>query len=426
MDLSDVILLLIFLFLMYIGTFFSAAETALTTANKIRLKHMAENGNKSAITYLKVIENPSSMLSTILIGNNLANILCSSISTIIALNLWGNAGVGIATALLTIAILVFSEITPKNYATIKAEKLALRSARPIYFLMILFTPITYIVNYLATGILHLLGVDPHAKAELITEIELRSILDVSTEEGVIENDERKMINNVVDFGDSLAKDVMVPRVDVCFVDVNVSYQELIQVFRESYFTRIPVYENTTDNIIGIINMKDLLLYDQDIPFQIQNFLRKPYFTYEFKKTSELLREMRLSSFNIAIVLDEYGITAGLITLEDLLEEIVGEIRDEFDADEENSVYKISDYEYIAEASMKLDDINEKLDLSLESDVYDSLGGLIISELDHLPTKGEFIVQNDLTLIVETVANNRIEKVRIQIANPYALNQMSSS
>ena len=224
-----------------------------------------------------------------------------------------------------------------------------------------------------------------------------------------------MIYNVFDLGDAKAKDIMVPRVHVTFADVNSTFDELIDIFREDKFTRLPVYEETQDNVVGIINMKDLLLYDHDTPFNIRDFLRKPHFTYEFKDISELLVEMRDSTFNIAIVLDEYGEMAGLITLEDILEEIVGEIHDEYDENEDELIKEISDHEYIIEGSMNLDDLNDRLDLDLNSEEYDSLGGFIIERLDRLPEAGDSIVTEEgIRMVVEKLDKNRIEKVHVYL------------
>ena len=256
--------------------------------------------------------------------------------------------------------------------------------------------------------------NPNKKAEAITEDELRTIVEVSHEEGVIESEEKKMINNVFDFGDSVAKDIMVPRIDMSFVDVNAAYPELMDQFREEKYTRFPVFEETTDNVIGVINIKDIFLGGDVEDFSVRKFLRQPLYTYEFKKVSELMLEMRKTDVNIVIVLDEYGATAGLITLEDMLEEIVGEIRDEYDGDEEEQVRELGECEYVVEGSMKLDDLNDRLGLSLESEDYDSIGGLVIGYLDHLPEEGEDVTIGNVRLVVEHVEKNRIDKIHVYI------------
>lgn len=402
--------------LLCLSAFFSSAETALTTVNKMRVRTLAEAGHKQALTLTKVIENPSKMLSTILVGNNIVNLSASSLMTTLTMQLFGSKAVGLATGVLTLLILVFGEITPKTLSTLYSEQIALKYARIIYTLMIIFTPVIFFVNQLSLGVLLLLRIDPNKKKDPITEDELRTIVEVSHEEGVIESEEKKMINNVFDFGDSLAKDIMVPRIDMVMVEVNATYEEVIEVFREERFTRVPVYEETTDNVVGIINMKDLILFDNSEPFSVRSFLREPLYTYEFKKTAELMVEMRKTFNNIVIVLDEYGATAGLITLEDMLEEIVGEIRDEYDQDEEDEVQQVAPGEYVIEGSMKLDDLNDMLGLKLESEDYDSIGGLVIGLLDHLPEDGEEVTYENLRLVVEHMEKNRIDKIHLYILN----------
>ena len=419
MESSDAIQLLIILVLVALSAFFSSSETALTTVNKIRIRTLADAGDSRAAMVLKVTGDPGKMLGAILIGNNIVNMYASSLTTLLSSKLFGNEMVGAATGVITflILILIFGEITPKTSATLSSEKMSLRCAGVIFVLMVLFTPFIFVINKLSLLVLKLVGVDPNKKAESITEDELRTIVEVSHEEGVIETEEKKMINNVFDFGDSVAKDVMVPRIDMAFVDVNASYEEVIEIFRQEKYTRFPVYEETTDNVIGILNVKDILLAGEREQFSVRDYLRAPYYTYEFKKVSELMVEMKKANVNIIIVLDEYGATAGLITLEDMLEEIVGDIRDEYDEDEENELVEIAANEYVVEGSMKLDDLNDRLELKLESEDYDSVGGLVIGLLDHLPEEGEDVVFDNVRLVVDRVEKNRIDRIHLYILNP---------
>lgn len=397
-----------------LSAFFSSAETSMTTVNRIRIQSLVEQGNKKAAVLEKVISNSSKMLSTILIGNNIVNMAAASLMTTLTIQVLGNAYVGLATGALTLLILIFGEITPKTLATIHSEKLALSYARVIYLLMVILTPVVFLIGKLGNGVLFLLRVDPNAKSSTMTEHELRTLVNVSQEDGVIEREEKQMIYNVFDFGDSAAKDVMIPRIDMTLVDVNCTYDELLEIFREDMHTRFPVYEDNTDNVIGIINMKDLLLYPKNRTFSIREILREPYFTYEHKATADLMLEMRKASVNLAIVLDEYGSTAGLVTLEDLLEEIVGEIRDEYDEDEEEDVKEIQPgREYVALGFAKLDDINEVLQTCLASEDYDSIGGYIIEQLDSLPIQGQSVtLDNGIRLVVDQLDKNRIELVHI--------------
>ena len=414
MDSSVPIQAVTIVLMILLSAFFSSAETAMTTVNRIRIQALIEQGDKRAIILDKVISNSSKMLSTILIGNNIVNISASSLMTTLTIQVLGNVYVGAATGVLTLIILLFGEITPKTLASLHAEKIALSYAKIIYFLTVILTPVVFIVGKLGNGVMYLLRVDPNAKANPMTEHELRTLVNVSQEDGVIEREEKQMIYNVFDFGDSAAKDVMIPRIDMTFVDINSTYDELMEIFREDMHTRFPVYEENTDNIVGIINIKDLILYPKNQKFSIQKILREPYFTYEYKRTADLMVEMRKASVNLAIVLDEYGSTAGLVTLEDLLEEIVGEIRDEYDEDEEEDLKEIQPgKEYIALGSAKLDDINEALSIHLESEDYDSVGGYIIEQLDSLPSQGQSVtLENGIRLVVDELDKNRIEAIHI--------------
>ena len=404
--------------LLCLSAFFSSSETALTTVNQIRMRTLADNGDKRAARVLRVTGNPGKMLSAILIGNNIVNLSASSISTSLAIHLFGNTGAGIATGILTFLILIFGEVTPKTMATIKADSMSLTAAAPIGFLMKILTPVIFIINKLSLGLMFLLHVNIKDAQKKMTEEELRTIVDVSQENGVIEHEERDMIHNLFDFGDAEAKEIMVPRIDMTFVQADATYQEVLDIFRQDMFTRLPVYEDSTDNVIGIINMKDFLLQNDTPEFSVRNLLREPYFTYEHKNNADLFLEMRKSSISLAIVLDEYGVTAGLITLEDLLEEIVGEIRDEYDADEEDDITRISDREFYVLGSANLNDVSEALSLHFTSDDYDTIGGYCLGLLDHLPEKNEIILtDNNILLRIDRMEKNRIERIYIRLPEP---------
>jgi probable hemolysin-related protein len=382
------------------------------------MRTLADNGDKRAARVLHVTGNPGKMLSAILIGNNIVNLSASSISTSLAIHLFGNTGAGIATGILTFLILIFGEVTPKTMATIKADSMSLTVAAPIGLLMKILTPVIFIINKLSLGLMFLLHVNIKDAQKKMTEEELRTIVDVSQENGVIEHEERDMIHNLFDFGDAEAKEIMVPRIDMTFVQADATYQEVLDIFRQDMFTRLPVYEDSTDNVIGIINMKDFLLQNDTPEFSVRNLLREPYFTYEHKNTADLFLEMRKSSISLAIVLDEYGVTAGLITLEDLLEEIVGEIRDEYDADEEDDITRISDREFYVLGSANLNDVSEALSLHFTSDDYDTIGGYCLGLLDHLPEKNEIILtDNNILLRIDRMEKNRIERIYIRLPEP---------
>ena len=404
--------LIALIILVLLSAFFSSAETSLTTVNRVRLKTLAEEGNRRAKTALEVLDKYGKMLSAILIGNNIVNLSASALATTLAIHI--HFTVGIVTAILTVVILIFGEIVPKNMAMINSEKMALLYASMISGLMKLLTPLIFVIDSLAKGIMKLFRVDADKKTAM-TENELRTYVEVGHEDGVIESEEREMIYNVFDFGDAVAKDVMIPRIDMVTVDKEATYEEVMEVFKDCMYTRIPVFEEDKDNIIGLINIKDFILVEDKAKFKISDILRQAYYTYEFKKTADLLVEMRQKCFNVAFVLNEYGGTAGMITLEDLLEEIVGEIRDEYDSDEEQLIQKMQDRTYLVEGSMKLSDINDELGTDLQSEDYDSIGGLIIEHLDRVPEDGAQIVTDQgIRLQVQGVSQNRILKVIMEL------------
>lgn len=414
MDSDSITQLIIILGLVVLSAFFSSAETALTTVNKVTLKTLADEGDKRAGRTLNVLEKYGKMLSAILIGNNIVNIAASSLATTFALKI--SVPVGIATGVLTVVILIFSEIVPKNISAVKSEKIALAFSGVINAIMIVLTPVIFIVDSISKGLMMLLGVDPNAST-LISENELRTYVDVSHEGGAIETEEKEMIINVFDFGDAEAKDIMIPRVDMVTISKDATFEDVSAVFKEHMYTRLPVYEEEKDNIIGLINIKDFIKLDFDNPhdFSVEKLLRKPFYTLEHKMTSDLLQEMRRSHDNMSFVLNEYGSCVGMVTLEDLLEEIVGEIRDEYDDAEEENIQKMEENTYLIEGSMKLDDINDELGTELFSEDYDSIGGLVIEQLeDTLPEDGTVVTVGNVVLKVSGVSQNRIQKVIMEI------------
>jgi len=413
LETSDILQLVILVLLLSASAFFSSAETALMTSNKLRIRNLAENGDKRAEKVLEITANTDKMLSAILIGNNIVNLSASALSTTLTLKVFGSSLVGIATGILTFLILVFGEITPKNVASKNAENIALKYIGIISVLVVILTPVIYVVNKVA-GIVISLFVKNNDDNNTVTEDELRAMVEVSHEDGVIEKEEKKMIVNVVDFGDTVAGDIMLPRVDMVMVSVESSYEEILKIFREERYTRIPVYEESPDNVIGILNVKDFLLIEDKENFSVKEHLREPLYTYEYKKTSSLMVDMRKTGANIVIVLDEYGTTVGLITLEDMLEEIVGEIRDEFDAEEDEGITKISETEYLIDGSTNLDDVNDRIGLELSSEEYESIGGIIMEKLGRLPVEGEIITFDNIILTVKKMDHARIEKVGLKL------------
>ena len=404
-------LILILLILVCGSAFFSASETALTSLNKIKLRNMVEENVKNADKVQKLIDDPNRLLSSILIGNNLVNNAAAALTTMIAVSLLGGqSGVGAATMIITIIILIFGEITPKTLASQNAEKVSLAVSNIISVIVVISTPVVKVMNLITNVLIKVLGGNSTEKTPTITEAELKTMVNVSHEEGVLEVDERRMINNVFDFGDLKAKDVMTPRTDMVCVEDTITYDEIVSIFKEERFSRLPVYHESVDNIIGILYVKDIIFIDEQ-HFKITDYMREPFFTYESKPISELFSEMRGNRIRAAVILDEYGGTSGLVTLEDLVEEIVGDIADEYD-EQEKEIEVIKEDEFIVDGSTRLEDVNEMIGLHLASEDFDTIGGYVIGILGSFPDGGEEVETDNIKIVVEEVDKNRIEKLRI--------------
>ncbi len=411
---GNTIIQIVMLVILLIGSgFFSASETALMSLSRIRIRHMQEEGVKGAKLVGKLTEDSGKLLSSILVGNNVVNIAATSISTSLFITLLGTQGVAVATAFMTILVLIFGEITPKTIAANNSEKIAILVSKPIKIIILILTPVVWVFNIITNIIFKLFGIKSKSGQPYITEEELRTMVNVSQEEGVLEIEERQIINNVFQFGDMQAKEAMVQRLDMVCIDADDGYKEIISLFKEEQFSRMPVYEESADDIIGIVNIKDIIFLDEDeiAKFDIRNYVREAFFTYEFKKITELLEEMKKDKSQMAIVVDEYGGTAGLITIEDLVEEIVGEIEDEYDEDE-SDIEVIKEDEYIIDGSKKISEVNELIGTNLESEEFDSIGGFIIGHLKRLPEEHEVIEVEGVKLCIESLDKNRIKKIRV--------------
>lgn len=408
---GQVILLLV---LLVLSSFFSMSETALMSLSKIRIRHMVEEGVKGAKLVEKLIEDPNKLLGAILIGNNIVNIGASSIATSLAVKLSGgsDSAVVVVTAIMTVLILIFGEITPKSIAKQKSEQVSLKVSKPIKLCVFIFKPFVAVFTIISSVFIRLFGGDPKATEPFITEEELKTMVGVSEEEGVLEDVEKEMIFNVFDFADLQVKDVMVQRVDVTAVEVNDSYEDLLKIIKEDQYSRIPVYDDTIDDIVGILNVKDLIIEgDKGGDFKVTEYMREPLYTFEFKKITELFNEMKKTRNHMAVVLDEYGGTVGIVTIEDLVEEIVGDIQDEYDK-ERDMIEVIKEDEYVVEGSARLDDVSDLIGVNMESEEFDSVGGLIIGALGRIPENNEEVVIDRIKFVVEEVEKNRIMKVRI--------------
>ena len=412
---SDIAMLCVLLILLLLSAFFSSAETALTTVNRMRVRMLVDEGNKKAIRLSKVLQDNRKMLTTILIGNNIVNISASSVATIFTEHVTKNVPVSVGVGILTLVVIIYGEIIPKTIASMHAENISLNYAKPIQFLMAVLTPIIFILNLFSTIFLKIFRVKVNLNSKKITEGELRTIMDVTEEEGLLESEEVDIINNVFDFGDLKAKDIMIPKVDIVMVSIDTTYEEFLDIVKENKFTRMPVYKDSSDNIVGIVNIKDLIVnHISGEEFDISEMMRDPFYTIATKEINDLLFEMKEDESGMCIVLDEYGQVDGMITLEDILEEIVGDMRDEFDAAEEEGIQKVGEHRYKVDGSVNLDDFNEELGTDIDSDHYESVGGLIIEQLERIPKTGDVVKIDNCKFTVIDMDSNRVESVAVDV------------
>lgn len=412
MDSSSIGQIVVLMILLFFSALFSASETALMSLSKIRVRNMVDNKVKGAKTISNLIENPNKLLSGILIGNNIVNIGASALATKLAMDFFGSAGVGIATATMTVLVLICGEITPKSLAANNSEKVAFKVSGIISFIIKILSPIIVIFTYVTNFFIKWLSGNEESEKPLITEEELKTMVDVSHEEGILELEEKQMIQNVFEFNTLKAKDVMTKRQDIVAVDVKSSYQQIKETFIKEQFSRIPVYNEDIDSIIGILYVKDLFYYDDTKDFKIDKYIRDVHYTFENKPITELFSKMQKDRISMAVVLNEYGGTEGIVTTEDLVEEIIGDIVDEYDEHMTN-IEKVSDREFLVQGTTRLEEINEIMDASFESKHVDTIGGYIIKMLGRFPKNGECIDIDNIQFIVEKQAKNRIETLRVK-------------
>ena len=405
--------LLVLFILLCLSAFFSASETAILAVNRIRMKTLAEDGNKKAEIVLKLLEDVDAILTSVLIGNNIVNLSAASLATVIAVDIFGSAGAGIATGVLTFLILVFSEITPKSLANRYATNISLAVAKPIYYYKIFLKPLAFILGIISQFFVRLLKADSE-EGPTLTEEELKTYVNVSHEEGILEEEEKDMIHNVFEFGDTEIREIMTPRIHVISLPCDVSYQEMISIYREEKFSRMPIVNDSYDQVLGVLYVKDIFLEEFDEEnFNVLEFVREPFFVYEFNHLSDVFTRMKKARVTLAVVLDEYGLLTGIVTLEDIVEEIVGEITDEYD-EVENVISKIDDYTYFIDGSVSFLEINEVVGTNFESEEFESIGGLVLGEIEGEPRVGTEIRINDYTLRIEKINKNRIEVLKLII------------
>lgn len=415
MDPYEIGMIIAFILLLGMSALFSMSETAFMSVNKIRMRTLAEEGNKKAKVVEKLLENQKNMLSAILIGNNLVNMAASSLTTSFVISVFGNEAtlVAVATGFVTLMVLIFGEITPKSIATEKADNIAFSVAGFIRFLTFICTPIAFCLNIFSYPIIKLLG-GSGKNGPTMTEEDLKTIVTVSHEEGVLEEEEKEMIHNVFEFGDTEIREIMTPRIHVVSVSDDIDYQDLMTAFKESQFSRMPVHSESFDEITGVLYIKDLALskIDKDY-FHVNDYVREPFFVYEFNHISDIFETMRKEHISLAIVLDEYGVMSGIVTLEDIVEEIVGEIDDEYDQDE-NSIIQLGDNEYLIDGSLDIDEVNEICHTDFESEEFESIGGLVLGECHGVPKLLDSLEIDNTILKIEKIDKNRIVQLKLTI------------
>lgn len=400
--------------LLVLSAFFSASETAFTSISKLKVRHMLDANVKGAKYIAKILDNPNKMLTSILVGNNIVNITMTSIATALTIHYFGESGTGIAAVVTTIFILLFGEITPKTIANAFPEKICLGIAVILRLIILILTPFAFVFSRISDLLLILLGRKNGKKKVSITEEELKTMVNVSQEEGVLETDEQEMIFNIIEFNDTEVGKIMTPRTEIVGVDINAGYDEVFRVFKENQYSRIPVYQNSLDEIVGVLHLKDLVLFDKDKNiYHNKNYMKEPYITWENFKVSDVFKKMKSSKCTMGIVLDEYGGTAGIVTIEDFVEEIVGDINDEYDEYDNKKISIISENVILADGLAEINDINDKLDVNLSNERFNTIGGFVTGELGKFPLKGDTLIYNDIIeFVVESAGKNKVEKVKI--------------
>jgi CBS domain containing-hemolysin-like protein len=403
----------ILFFLLACAAFFSAAETAFMSVDKFEVRKLIQSGNKKAKKVAKVLEDKDAMLSAILIGSNIVNIAASAFATMIVCDTWGDAYVSIGTAVLTIVVMFCCEIMPKSISGKYAAKTSMRFATILYVFVKVLTPVIFIVNLISGFFMKMFGVETKASDTVVTEGVIKTMLDMGLEDEQIEPEEHEIINNVLESNDACARDIMVPRSNVIGITEDVTYDELIATFKTERYSRLVVLDKEKAKVLGIVYMKDVFFIEAE-NFAIEKILRQPHFTYETKNIQELLQEMRTTSNAMSIVLDEYGEMAGILTIEDIVEEFVGQIRDEYDEEELAQIKKIAENVYEIEGSVSLKDINEAIDLNLQSENYNSIGGYIIEHFGAIPKTGQEIDCDQVCFEVIEAESNKVVTVRLRI------------
>lgn len=411
MDSSSTSQIIALVFLVAMSAVFSSSETAITSVSKIKVRQLDQKDNKNAHLLKKLHDNMQATISTILIGNNIVNIAASSIATILFTNIFHQNGALVSTVVMTVFVLIFGEVIPKTIAQYKNKSVALKFSRFIYLLTIIFKPIVKVLNLLTRLVIKIF-IGDNGDSSTLTEEELKTLVEVSEEEGVLKDQETEIMINALELKETLAVDIMTPRTSMASVDIEDAENDLREIIKNITYSRIPVYEDNIDDIIGVLHIKELAhkIIENDHDFKIRDILKPAFYAYEYIPVVDLFKQMRAKNISISIIIDEYGGTSGLVTMEDILEELVGEIDDEYDNEKE--VTKINDNEYLVDPEMRIDEVNERFDLNLQSEKFDSIGGFVIELLDRMPKSKDEVEFENLKFIVVNVDKRKITQLMI--------------
>lgn len=411
MDSSSTSQIIALVFLVAMSAVFSSSETAITSVSKIKVRQLDQKDNKNAHLLKKLHDNMQATISTILIGNNIVNIAASSIATILFTNIFHQNGALVSTVVMTVFVLIFGEVLPKTIAQYKNKSVALKFSRFIYLLTIVFKPIVKVLNLLTRLVIKIF-IGDNGDSSTLTEEELKTLVEVSEEEGVLKDQETEIMINALELKETLAVDIMTPRTSMASVDIEDAENDLREIIKNITYSRIPVYEDNIDDIIGVLHIKELAhkIIEDDHDFKIRDILKPAFYAYEYIPVVDLFKQMRAKNISISIIIDEYGGTSGLVTMEDILEELVGEIDDEYDNEKE--VTKINDNEYLVDPEMRIDEVNERFDLNLQSEKFDSIGGFVIELLDRMPKSKDEVEFENLKFVVVNVDKRKITQLMI--------------
>lgn len=435
MEIIPLLKLLAFIFFILLSGFFSSSETAFTAANKIKIKNLSNQKNKSALVAEKLLNRPKRLLTGILIGNNLSNVAASALATAVAISFLESLGVTnlatsltIVTVIMTVLLLIFGEITPKTVAIRNPEKTAMSYANILTMYLLIIRPVIIFFQFIINGLTKLFGLDSKSSSIFMTTDEIKTMVNIGTQEGVLEREEQEMIHSIIEFSDTIVREIMTPRPDVVCIDSKKTVADAIELIASKGHTRIPVFEDKIDNIIGIIYAKDLLMIGTDnLNATLHKYLRDAVFIPESKNIEQLFKQMKRARFHMAIIVDEYGGFSGIVTLEDIIEEIIGDIHDEYDLVKTPEYSKIDENTYLIEAGMNIDDFSTKLDLLIpENDDYDTLGGFVLSLFGKFPEKDESVTFQNMHITVNEIRKRRIITLKVKILPTENYSEVQSS